>query len=250
MRARSRRPAGRVAAEERSRIVTSLEERLGYHFRDRRLLEEALTHRSYSYEEGGGPEGSYERLELLGDALLGFLVSEWLFGDDPGASEGTLTRRKQAVVCTDTLAAAARKLELGETLRLGRGEESTGGREKPSILADVFEAVLGAVFVAGGVRASRPFLRRHLGQSLRESRNTQSVVDDHKTHLQERAQARLRQTPRYQIVSTEGPAHAPEFEAAVLVGDRVLASGRGFSRKQAEQEAARRALDVLDGAGD
>jgi ribonuclease-3 len=219
-----------------------LEARLGYRFKDRRLLERALTHRSRAYESGQDRDQNYERLEFLGDALLGFVVSEWLWRDDPHADEGVLSRRKQTVVRASTLARVAKELGVGEALRLGRGEESTGGRKKVSLLADAFEAILGAIQVDGGLRSGRAFVRRQLGAALESTRSVEQPEDDYKTRLQERVQGRLRVTPRYRIVATSGPAHAREFEVEVLIGDEVTGSGRGASRKQAEQRAARMAL--------
>lgn len=227
------------------RDLDQLEGQLGHRFADRALLERALTHRSYSYEKAGASLGDYERLEFLGDALLGFLVSEWLWNDDPNATEGTLTRRKQSVVRAEALTEAARPMGLGAAMRLGRGEESSGGRAKASLLADVFEAVLAAVFLDGGVRAARSFVRKHLGDALRATRRSQDVVDDFKTRLQEQVQAEFRVTPRYRVVSTQGPAHAHEFEVEVLIAGRVVGAGTGSSRKQAEQRAARSALEIV-----
>lgn len=219
-----------------------LEARLGHRFSDRAVLDRALTHRSYSHEAGSGVLDNYERLEFLGDALLGFVISDWLWRDDPRASEGVLSRRKQAIVRAGTLAAVAKGIGLGEELRLGRGEESTGGRNKPSLLADAFEAVLGAVYADGGLRSARSFVRRHLGPALRTMRQAEIVRDDYKTRLQEVVQGELRITPRYRVVAASGPAHAREFEVEVLVGDESWGRGRGRSRKQAEQDAARAAL--------
>lgn len=223
----------------------ALQSRLGYRFEDPALLDTALTHASYAHESD--VEKDYERLEFLGDAVLGFVVADWLCRDDPTASEGDLTRRKQSVVRTEALAEAARRLGLGDSLRLGRGEESTGGRAKASLLADAFEAVLGAVFLDGGIRAGRAFVRRHLGAELAASRGTRDTAEDYKTRLQEYVQARLRRTPRYRIVSASGPAHALDFEAEVLLGEEILGRGRGKSRKQAEQHAACAALSALEG---
>lgn len=226
--------------------LADVERRLGHTFADRELLRRALTHRSWAFEQAGDAPGDYERLEFLGDALLGFLVAEWLVRDDPDAAEGTLTRRKQSVVQADALTSAAKALGLGAAMRLGRGEESSGGRGKPSLLADVFEAVLGAVFLDGGVRAARAFVRRHLGRRLRATRQALQVADDFKTLLQERIQASLRVTPRYRVIGTHGPAHAHEFEVEVLIAGRVAGTGAGTSRKQAEQRAAKAALRLLD----
>ncbi|HEX6852688.1 MAG TPA: ribonuclease III [Candidatus Polarisedimenticolaceae bacterium] len=219
----------------------ALERKLGHRFRDPQLLERALTHRSRAHEAATG-EGSYERLEFLGDSLLGFLVADWLMATHPDADEGELTRRKQAIVSTGPLAQAARDLGLGEELRLGRGEEETGGRDKTSLLADVFEAVLAAVYHDGGIRAARAFVRRHLKGRVASVRKGPETGDDAKTRLQEAVQARLRLTPTYRIVRTAGPAHARSFTAEVVVGGRVLGEGTGASRKRAEQEAARSAL--------
>lgn len=214
---------------------------LGHRFRNPLLLERALTHRSWS--AGQGEEGDWERLEFLGDALLGFVVAEWLWRRAPEATEGDLTRRKQEVVRREALERAARRLGLGSRLRLGRGEEASGGRERASLLADSFEAVVGAVYVDGGVRAARSFIVRHLRPELETALGGAS--GDLKTLLQERVQARWRRTPRYRIVSTAGPAHAPRFTSEVLVGDKVVGVGSGPTRKQAEQEAAGVALSRL-----
>ena len=222
-----------------------LQSALRYRFRDPDLLRMALTHRSHSYENKDQGKTNYERLEFLGDALLSFFVADFLYRADPEVSEGGLSRRRQTIVRRSTLAAAARRLGLGAAVRLGRGEESSGGREKSSVLADVFESVLGAVYLDGGIRPARSFVRRHLAPDLRESGRSTDADDDHKTRLQEVVQARLRRTPRYRIVSTRGPDHALEFEVEVLVNKQVLGSGHGTNRKRAEQAAARQALDSL-----
>jgi ribonuclease-3 len=230
--------------------LESVEACLGYRFKNRALLETALSHRSHAYELGHDSRSSYERLEFLGDALLGFLVSDWLFRDDDGATEGALSRRRQSVVRTSTLAKMAAGLDLGEAIRLGRGEERTGGRGKTSLLADVFEAVLAAIYLDGGLTSARAFLRRRLGEALRDTRGASWTADDHKTRLQETVQARLREPPRYRIVSTTGPDHALRFVAEVSVDGRVLGRGSGTNRKRAEQDAARLALETLEGGGD
>ena len=223
-----------------------LEQRLGYRFSDRSVLVRALTHSSFSGAPGRGPADDYERLEFLGDTLLGFIVSEWLWRDDPEAPEGILSRRKQTVVRASTLARVARQLEVGEAMRLGHGEQLTGGRNKPSLLADSFEALLGAVYIDGGLRQARAFVRRHLGEQLRATRGTRWVPEDSKTRLQEAIQARLKRTPVYRVIGESGPPHRPQFEAAVFVGRKRLASGKGSSRKEAEQRAAREALLRLE----
>lgn len=225
-----------------------LESVLGHRFADRTFLERALTHRSRAHEKRGGAMGeNYERLEFLGDALLGFLVSERLMNDDPRADEGTLTRRRQTVVNTEALAAVSRRLGLGDALILGRGEEATGGRAKPSLLADAFESVLAAVYLDGGLRAARAFVRRQLKGEFLRTVGKIGPGTDAKTRLQELAQARWRLTPRYRIVETTGPAHAYEFTVEVSVGESTVGRGRGSSRKDAERDAARDALAVIEG---
>lgn len=218
--------------------------RLGYRFRTPELLERALTHRSFAFETAeGSPVAHYERLEFLGDSLLGFVVGSWLVVDDPEADEGDLTRRKQSVVSTEALARVARRLDLGAELRLGKGEESTGGRDKTSLLADAMESVLGAIYLDGGIRPARAAIHRLFRDELAATRATRSAPEDFKTRLQEEVQARRRDTPRYRIVATLGPAHDSRFEAEVRIGARVAGTGSGRSRKQAEQAAARDALE-------
>ncbi len=233
------------ADASREALLSSLEQRLGRPFTERALLEQALTHSSWVHENTGVVQRDYERLEFLGDALLGLFVAERLFRDDPAASEGDLTRRKQGIVSMPALASAARRLDLGAYLLLGRGEEASGGRDKDSLLADAFEAVLGAVYLDGGTRAGRAFVRRSLGSFKGVSSGSDSTGRDPKTELQERWQARSRATPGYRIVATTGPPHAREFTVEVLVGDRVLARGHGRNRKRAEQDAAASALEAL-----
>jgi len=228
-------------------MAGELEKALGYRFKDRGILARAFTHRSRAHEaKGVAVFATYERLEFLGDALLSFLVSERLMHDDPAADEGTLTRRRQAVVSTEALAVVSLRLGLGEALILGRGEEATGGRAKPSLLADAFESVLAAVYLDGGLRAARAFVRRQLKVELARTIGTTGPGADAKTRLQELVQARWRLTPRYRVVSTTGPAHAHEFTAEVVFGEQAAGRGVGSSRKEAEREAARDALAALE----
>jgi ribonuclease-3 len=227
--------------------LATLEAALGYRFADRSILQRALTHRSRAHEAKVGEAGdTYERLEFLGDALLGFLVSDRLMNADPLADEGTLTRRRQTVVSTTALAVVSSRLGLGDALILGKGEEATGGRAKPSLLADAFESVLAAVYLDGGLRAARAFVSRQLKGELARTVGKTGPGADAKTRLQELVQARSRLTPTYRIVATTGPAHEREFTAEVWFGDAPAGRGVGPSRKEAEREAAKDALSALE----
>jgi ribonuclease-3 len=218
-----------------------LEARLGHRFRDRRLLEQALSHPSSSHGRDEGVSGC-ERLEFLGDAVLGLVVSELLMERCPERPEGWLTRARADAVNQAALAARARALELARWIRLGRGERLQGGAEKPSILADILEAVLGAMYLDAGLGPVRALLERELGPL---SADLEPARADAKTRLQELLQARGEGTPRYHTTETRGPAHALQFEVEVRLGERVLGLGSGPSKRAAEQEAARRALEIL-----
>ncbi len=221
--------------------LRTLEQRLGYAFRRPELLERALVHRSYAHEQAVG--GSYERLEFLGDAVLGLIASEWLYGRFPDLPEGELSKFKAYLVSERVLAEHAGRLGLGEALRLGVGEERTGGRRKASLLADAFEAVLGAVFRDGGLRPAR-----RLGLAFLEDaaqRRPQGTPTDPKTRLQELAQARGEPLPEYLEVAAEGPDHRRRFRVECRLGERRLGTGEAGSKKRAEQRAAEEALGRL-----
>jgi len=218
----------------------ALEDRLGYRFRRPELLQRALTHRSYANEHGLGE--NYERLELLGDAVLSLLATDWLFGELPHASEGSLSKRKAALVSAETLSRLAGDLELGERLLLGVGEERSGGRSKASLLADAFEAVLGAVYLDGGLGAARDVLLPLLPAAIEAPGEP---ARDAKSRLQEAVQARGRGLPEYRVVGEEGPDHEKTFSVACLLEGRVAGEGEGASKKEAEQRAAQQALASL-----
>jgi ribonuclease-3 len=218
-----------------------LQERLGHLFRSAALLEQALTHGSRAYEQGDASRGN-ERLEFLGDAVLNLVISEQLMAQWPDATEGVLSRARAAAVNTAVLAECARALGLAELIRLGRGENSSGGRAKPSILADVFEAVLGALYLDGGLEVARAFLGREFAGRLLDPDVLRS---DSKTRLQERVQERGEPAPSYETVAEWGPDHAREFEVVVRVGGRAVGRGVGRSKRAAEQAAAREALDSI-----
>ncbi len=214
---------------------------------DPALLQEALTHSSYAHESGRSGRFN-ERLEFLGDAVVGLVVTEALYVRHPDWDEGRLTRARAAVVSQPTLAEAARRLGLGGRLRLGRGEEQTGGRHKPSLLCDAMEAVVGAAFLAGGLDAARQLVLSALTFAL-ESPQAQAAPRDHKTRLAE--QMRVRGVdPHYTVIAESGPEHQKHFTVAVRVGDRELGQGSGRSKKEAEQRAAAAALAVLAEQGE
>ena len=224
--------------------MKSLEEKLGYTFRDRRLLQAALYHSSYANEHRGSGIQSNERLEFLGDAVLGMVTADYLFHKHPDLPEGDLTRIRAALVCEESLHEAAQSLHLGDYLKLGRGEESGGGRQRPSILADATESVFAAVFLDGGMEQARAIIHRVLLDREREE-----VVEerrrDFKTQLQELVQRRSDQVMRYEMIGESGPDHAKVFEACVRINDEIVGTGTGRSKKEAEQSAARSALEKL-----
>ena len=209
---------------------------------DPALLERALTHRSYAYEHGGLPTN--ERLEFLGDAVLGLVVTDALYREHPDLPEGALAKLRASVVNTRALADVARSLDLGRWLRLGRGEEVTGGRDKSSILADTTEALIGAVYVDRGIEAASALVRR-LFDPLMRAASQDGAALDWKTALQELAAARGLGVPDYRIAES-GPDHAKTFTAQVTVGGDVHGSGAGRSKKEAEQHAAQAACAALD----
>lgn len=228
--------------------LESLQDAIDYVFADLALLRRALAHRSWAHDQAPPPPDN-ERLEFLGDAVLGLVVAEHLFDRYPD-DEGHLTRARASLVRRENLAVLARSLDLGAWLRLGRGEESSGGREKDSILADAYEALLGAVYRDGGFDAARAFVERTMGAAFTETEGEDLLGRrDVCTRLQERLQQSGQGTPRYRVLKGEGPAHAPTWHLEVRAGDRVLAEGSGGSKQGARRAAAARALEVLDEGG-
>lgn len=222
-----------------SEELSALEARLGYRFARAGLLATALRHRSSVIGTGE----NNETLEFLGDAVIQLAVSDLLFRAWPEADEGSLSRRRAALVNARSLADKAVELGLGELLSLGRGEEKTGGRGKRSILAGAFEAVMGAIFLDGGFAPAHDTCRRIFAAEVSEPLDCDA--GDFKTRLQEISQRLYRETPVYELLRTSGPDHAKDFESHVTVGGRVLGSGSGRSKKHAEQAAAREALASL-----
>jgi ribonuclease-3 len=222
-----------------------LEHRLGYHFKDAALLQRALTHSSYAHEVAGGGSDN-EPLEFLGDSLLGCLIAERLFMTFPERDEGVLSRFKASLVNAETLAMKARKLALGEHLLLGNTAERVGARTKGSLLSDAFEAVVAAIYLDGGFDPARSFLERQFASDIHHLTRL-GVPDerDAKTALQEYLQGRRESAPRYQILKESGPAHRRNFLIGLLLNGRIVARGRGRTRKSAEQAAARKLLQVF-----
>ncbi len=228
--------------QERHEVLGDLTRRLGYDFHNFSLLEQALRHSSFAHEN---PEAgqSNEQMEFLGDAVLALTVSDLLLAILPEGSEGELSRRRAALVNARQLAALARKLQLGEYLLLGRGEERQGGRKKHSVLADALEAVLAAVYLDGGLAAAQDLVRRWFAPLI--SRQEGLAWQDSKTALQELIQARYKAAPTYHLLEESGPGHERFFRVELRLGDRALAQGEGYTKKQAEQAAARLGLAAL-----
>lgn len=242
----------RVAHMTRSKTdtVTDIEviqAALGYQFRRPGLLDQALTHKSHVNESKGKQGKHNERLEFLGDAVLALIVSDHLASSFPDLSEGALSKLKARLVSETSLAKAARRLNLGNLLRLGRGEELTKGREKNSLLADALEALIAAVYLDGGLEASRTFTLRVLAPELSgvENQKARPEMDDYKTLLQEWCQKRFETLPQYATVRESGPDHRKIFEVELTIRGDVVGVGKGHSKKEAEQMAAKQALEQV-----
>ncbi len=220
---------------------TALMDKLGYRFRDPRLLEKALTHSSYANEGRHGLE-SNERLEFLGDSVLGFVAAKYLFEKENGP-EGELTKLRAAVVCEKALCSYSKELGLGNYLLLGKGERLTGGAERPSILADAFEAVIAAMFLDGGLEPVRGFVLRFVEKEANDQRKRH--FKDYKTTLQEIVQQNPEEKLEYVLTGESGPDHSKQFVVEVHLNSNVIGTGRGRSKKEAEQQAAREALKLM-----
>ena len=218
--------------------LEELEHKLGYHFHDRRLLEHALCHSSYANERHWDKLMNNERLEFLGDAVLELATSEFLYQNYPTMPEGEATRTRARIVCEQTLALCARDLGLGEWLRLGKGEELTGGRDRDSITSDAMEALLGAIYLDGGFANAKEFVHRFILNDIEHKK----LFYDSKTILQEQIQSETEEPIHYELVKEEGPDHNKRFTVNVMLKEKVLGSGSGRTKKAAEQEAAYRAL--------
>jgi ribonuclease-3 len=223
-----------------------LQRRIGYRFQDRGLLEHALTHRSRAAEDASGGVADNESLEFLGDAVLGLVVAHALFEQYPTYTEGQKSKIKASVVSTQSLARHAEQIDLGRYLILGRGEEKTGGRFKQALLADAYEALIAGIYLDGGLEAAAQFLRRELQRALDEGLTQTFVGRDYKSALQERLQALGRPLPEYRVAGEAGPDHRKVFDVEVVVEGQVLGTATGRAKKEAEQDAARLALEQLE----
>ena len=223
-------------------MIKDLEAAIGYRFQNIQLLHNALTHSSYANERWHNSLLSNERLEFLGDSVLGMLVAEYLFKTFPDRPEGELTRMRADMVCEHTLATVANKIGLGEHLLLGHGEERLGGRSRESILADATESVIAACFLDGGLAAAEQFVKRYILVEVPVSRPNNM---DYKTALQELVQQKKNQVLSYALVGQSGPDHDKQFDVEVSLNGNVVGSGSGRSKKRAEQMAAKSAMEKL-----
>ena len=228
----------------RAAQLHALEERLGHRFADPSLLDRALTHSSLANEDAAGEGRHNEPLEFLGDSVIGFVMADLLHRRDPGGREGGKSKMRAQLVSARSLARRAAELGLPELLRLGRGEEKSGGRKKTALWADAYEAVIAALYLDGGMEAAHRFVSAEFATDLE---HPGLPTEDHKSLLQEMLQARGDPVPEYELVAEEGPDHRRRFRVRCVVRGAALAEGEGFSKKQAQQEAARNALARLAG---
>lgn len=218
-----------------------LEERIGYQFKNKALLKEAMTHSSFANEQKINKQNDYERLEFLGDAVLELISSDFLFHENPDMPEGKLTKLRSSMVCEPALAYCARDLELGSFMLLGKGEEATGGRNRESITSDAMEAVIGALYIDGGFDAAHAFIHRFILSDLEDK----ILFYDSKTVLQEMIQTKQHTSFEYRLVNEEGPDHEKIFEVEAVANEKVIGKGTGRTKKAAEQQAAYEAILFL-----
>jgi len=230
--------------KDRLKKLRVFEKIIGYGFRDKLLLNQALTHKSYANEKGMGRSSDNERLEFLGDSVLGLIISHTLYNECPGEDEGILTRYKSQLVSGEMLARIARGLEIGEYLLLGKGEDASGGRRHVSNLMCALEAVIGAVFLDGGLRPSCAFIKKVLGQEIKLVKEGKGLKD-YKSAFQQFALRKFKITPSYRVLSEIGPDHKKHFIVEAIVAGSRYGIGSGPNKKSAEQASAREALSAL-----
>lgn len=225
--------------------LDDLEERIEYTFKDRSLLVRALTHSSYA-NECQIEQGDNERLEFLGDSIIGFLVSEYLLVNHPNLSEGQLSKLRAQLVSASSLFYVASGLKLGRFLRLGKGEEKSNGRKKQALLVDSIEALVSAVYLDGGMDAARRFVLKELAEDLKDIQAGHFVFSDYKSMLQEKLQSLREALPEYAVIDESGPDHRRQFSVRLRIGGELTAQGHGETKKRAEQDAARQALEKVE----
>lgn len=230
---------------ENQYTMKMLEERIGYRFTNQALLRQAVTHSSFTNEQRIRRNRNYERLEFLGDAVLELVSSEFLFQRNEHMPEGELTKMRASMVCEPSLAFCARDLDLGKFILLGRGEEGTGGRARDSIVSDVMEAVIGAIYLDGGMEPAKIFINRFILSDLEDKQ----LFYDSKSNLQELIQGKLKKEFHYELCSESGPEHNKVFCVAVYMEEKLLGTGEGRTKKAAEQQAAYQVLLCLRGKG-
>jgi len=221
--------------------MKELEKKIEYVFKNRALLEEALTHSSYANEQQGNTPYN-ERMEFLGDAVLSFISAQFLFEKYPDMPEGRLSKLRSSLVCTQSLSSFAKEMSLGDCLRMGKGETASGGAQRPSVLEDAFEALIAAIYLDGGIEEARKFVLRFLS---REVDNHHSNFKDYKSLLQEIIQQNPDERLSYAVIGESGPDHDKRFEVELRLNSNVIATGKGTSKKNAEQMAARQALELM-----
>ena len=218
--------------------ITELEDRIGYHFKDRALIRMALTHSSYANEQKINKQPDYERLEFLGDSVLEMVSSTYLYNNYPDKKEGQMTKMRASMVCEQALAFCARDFELEKYILLGKGEESTGGRHRDSIISDVMEAVIGAIYIDGGI----DYAKKHIDKFILNDLENKQIFVDAKSVLQELVQKDSTKTLSYEICWESGPEHDKIFKSRVLINGEILGEGEGHTKKAAEQQAAYQAV--------
>jgi len=224
--------------------IEHFEKRIDITFANKEYLVEALTHRSYLNEHKSSRSHN-ERLEFLGDAVLELVISDYLFKEFPDRAEGELTSFRSALVRTDSLAETAKEIAIGESILLSKGEEDTGGRTKSYLLANAFEALIGAIYLDQGYEKSREFINKYLVKKLPDIVKNRTDIDS-KTKIQEVAQAKYKETPTYEVINQEGPDHDKHFTVIVKIKDKTIGEGKGSSKQRAEEDAATKGLEYIE----
>ncbi|MFH1874892.1 MAG: ribonuclease III [Pseudomonadota bacterium] len=231
-------------SREEKQHLKMFEAKLGYKFKKRTHLKRALTHKSYTNELGLSADDHNERYEYLGDAVLELSISHLLMEHFPNHPEGELSKLRAAIVNESELANMARMIQLGDFMYVGKGEDRTGGRDKPSLLSDAYEAVLGAIYLDRGYDKAYNFVQKHFKEVIKSTEG-KGFKKDYKTRLQEVAQSKFRAVPRYKLVDQKGPDHQKTFVISLYIKDDLFGTGQGLSKKAAEQDAAKQALERL-----